>query len=116
MSRSVGDVLAKKAGVVAEPEVTQFVFDPQDSLHLLPRYVVLASDGIWDVMSNEQVAEFCCDKRWEGKSTQKIADSMIKHARQRWLQAPANVGVTQEQYADIDDISVVILKLEFVTN
>ena len=41
---------------------------------------------------------------------------MIKHARQRWLAAPANLGVTQEQYADIDDISVVILKLEFVTN
>ena len=69
MSRSVGDVLAKKAGVVAEPEVTMFVFDPQDSLHITPKFVVLASDGIWDVMSNEQVAEFCCDKRNEGKSS-----------------------------------------------
>ena len=53
MSRSVGDVLAKKAGVVAEPEMSQFVFDPQDSLHITPKYCVLASDGIWDVLSNE---------------------------------------------------------------
>ena len=77
---------------------------------------MLASDGIWDVMTNEQVAEFCCDKKNETKSTQKIADAMIKHARQRWLQAPANLGVTQEQYADIDDISVIIMRLDFATN
>ena len=55
---------------------------------------MLASDGIWDVMSNEQVAEFCCDKKNENKSAQKIADAMLKLARQRWLQAPANLGVT----------------------
>jgi serine/threonine protein phosphatase PrpC len=53
MSRSVGDVLAKRAGVVAEPEVTQFVLDPETAKHIVPRYVVLASDGVWDVMSNE---------------------------------------------------------------
>lgn len=53
MSRSVGDVLAKKAGVVAEPEISQFVFDPQDIMHITPKFVVLASDGIWDVMTNE---------------------------------------------------------------
>ena len=53
MSRSVGDVLAKRAGVVAEPEVTQFTFDAEQAKHVIPRYLVLASDGIWDVMSNE---------------------------------------------------------------
>ena len=82
----------------------------------MPSFVVLASDGIWDVMSNEQVADFVCDKKWDGKGVQKISDAIIKHSRQRWLNAPANIGVTQEQYADIDDISVVILKLEFVQN
>lgn len=53
MSRSLGDVLAKKAGVVAEPEVTQFIFDPEQAKHILPRFLVLASDGVWDVMTNE---------------------------------------------------------------
>ena len=85
-------------------------------MHITPKFVVLASDGIWDVMTNEQVAEFCCDKKYEGKSAQKIADAMIRTARQRWLQAPANLGVTQEQYADIDDISVIVMRLDFATN
>ena len=56
MSRSLGDVLAKKAGVIAEPEVTTFTYDPEQSPEqrgLIPKWIVLASDGIWDVMSNE---------------------------------------------------------------
>lgn len=56
MSRSLGDVLAKKAGVIAEPEVTRFTYDPEVHLEqrgLVPKWLVLASDGVWDVMSNE---------------------------------------------------------------
>ena len=67
MSRSVGDVLAKRAGVVAEPEVTQFTFDAEQAKHVIPRYLVLASDGVWDVMSNEQVANFVFDSKNQRK-------------------------------------------------
>ena len=28
MTRSLGDILAKKAGVIAEPEITSFTYDP----------------------------------------------------------------------------------------
>ena len=98
---------------MAEPEVTQFNFDPEQAKNIIPRYIVLASDGIWDVMSNEQVANFIFDQRHANKSTQKLAESLLKYARQRWLTAPANMGVQSEMYADIDDISVLILRLEF---
>ena len=56
MTRSLGDVLAKKAGVIAEPEVSSFTYDPIGNyLHrvVVPKWIVLASDGIWDVMTNE---------------------------------------------------------------
>jgi len=117
MSRSLGDVLAKKAGVIAEPELSSFTYDPHssnpDQRGLIPKWVVLASDGIWDVMSNEHVAQFLYDPRNANKSPQKLADLLLKFARSKWLQAPANHGVQHEQFADIDDISVLILKLEW---
>ena len=42
-----------------------------------------------------------------------MAENLLKYARQRWLTAPANMGVTSENFADIDDISVLILRLEY---
>ncbi len=58
MSRSLGDVLAKKAGVIAEPELSTFTYEPEspEQQGVVPKWIVLASDGVWDVMSNEQVA------------------------------------------------------------
>lgn len=53
MSRSLGDALAKKAGVVAEPEISHYKYDPEMVREIPPRFIVLASDGVWDVMSNE---------------------------------------------------------------
>ena len=118
MSRSLGDVLAKKAGVIAEPEISSYTYDPHSSnpdlRGLIPRWVVLASDGVWDVMSNEQVAQFLYDPRNANKSCQKLSEQLLRYARSRWLQAPANLGVQHEQFADIDDISVLILKLDWV--
>ena len=77
MSRSLGDVLAKKAGVIAEPEISCYTYDPENIAHqrgMIPKWIVLASDGIWDVMSNEQVAQFLYDPRNENKSAQKLSE------------------------------------------
>lgn len=82
----------------------------------MPKWAILASDGVWDVMSNEQVAQFLYDPRNANKSTQKLAEQLLKQARANWLLAPANQGVQHEQYADIDDISVLILKLEWLNS
>lgn len=50
VSRAIGDRMLKPF-VVAEPEVKQFTRTKAD------RYVVLASDGVWDTVSNEDVAQ-----------------------------------------------------------
>lgn len=75
---------------------------------------MLASDGIWDVMSNENVAQFLYDPRNANKSCNTIAEQLLRFARAKWLQAPANLGVQHEQFADIDDISVLVLKLDWL--
>ena len=65
-------------------------------------------------MSNEQVAQFLYDPRNHGKSAQKLSELLLKQARANWLLAPANHGVQHEQFADIDDISVLLLKFEWI--
>ena len=51
MSRSIGDGMAKGLGVIAEPEVKIFYTSPEAKL----ASIVLASDGIWDVIDSNEL-------------------------------------------------------------
>ena len=51
MSRSLGDAVAKEIGVCYEPEIMLRNIN-RDNI-----YIVVASDGLWDVLSNQQVEE-----------------------------------------------------------
>jgi serine/threonine protein phosphatase PrpC len=51
MSRSLGDAVAHKCGVSAEPEVFEHTTDPSDE------FMVLATDGVFDVLDNQQVVQ-----------------------------------------------------------
>lgn len=51
MSRAIGDA-SLKPFVTCAPEITSRKIDDDDC------YLVLATDGLWDVMSNEEVASF----------------------------------------------------------
>ena len=51
MSRSFGDYVASTVGVVADPEVTYFKVDFDSG------FLVVASDGVWEFLSNEKVCE-----------------------------------------------------------
>lgn len=55
LSRSIGDETASSVGCTARPEVTYFALRPG-----LDAYLVIASDGVWDVMSNDEVRERGC--------------------------------------------------------
>lgn len=47
MTRSLGDAVAAKAGVIADPEIFESQLTTED------KFIVLASDGIWEFLSNE---------------------------------------------------------------
>ena len=49
MARSFGDLVAASVGVSPEPEVRHFELEPDD------KFIVIASDGVWEFLSNEQV-------------------------------------------------------------
>ena len=50
MSRSFGDRVAHSVGVSHEAEVWSF------TLSLNDKFMVIASDGVWEFLSNEDVA------------------------------------------------------------
>ena len=51
MSRSIGDYIAHTVGVSTDPEVMKFELTPQD------KFIIIASDGVWEFLSNEDVAK-----------------------------------------------------------
>ncbi|KAI5054972.1 hypothetical protein GOP47_0030117 [Adiantum capillus-veneris] len=51
MARSLGDYCLKNFGVISEPVITYRRLSVRD------RFIILASDGVWDVLSNEQAVE-----------------------------------------------------------
>uniref|UniRef100_A0A6B2LG99 PPM-type phosphatase domain-containing protein n=1 Tax=Arcella intermedia TaxID=1963864 RepID=A0A6B2LG99_9EUKA len=53
VTRSFGDIkLKRNKFLIAEPEFTETLLEPED------RFVILASDGLWDVMSEEEAVAF----------------------------------------------------------
>lgn len=49
MSRSFGDYVAQRVGVISEPEVKTRKLKPED------KFMVVASDGVWEFLSNDDV-------------------------------------------------------------
>jgi len=50
MSRSLGDYVAHSVGVIPDPELLY------DELNGDDQFLVIASDGVWEFLSNEDVA------------------------------------------------------------
>lgn len=53
MSRSIGDAIGKEIGVISTPMCNSFMFDKSTDL-----FLIIASDGIWDVMNCTEVINF----------------------------------------------------------
>ena len=58
MSRSLGDSKGKEIGIIADPIVKSYPLIETEG------FIVLASDGIWDMLSNEEVVEVVDKARW----------------------------------------------------
>lgn len=53
MSRSIGDSIGKTIGIISNPICNSFMLDKNSDL-----FVVIATDGIWDVMHSNEVINF----------------------------------------------------------
>ncbi|CAD6251368.1 unnamed protein product [Miscanthus lutarioriparius] len=93
MARSLGDYLLKRHGVVSEPEVTHRRVAPGDL------FIILATDGVWDVLSNEEVVSIVCATPRKQHASKAVAEA----AAQRWR--------TRYPASRVDDCSAVCLFL-----
>ena len=54
MTRSFGDVMASKVGVISEPDILEFEIQKGKWLIKLEnKFMVIASDGLWEFITNE---------------------------------------------------------------
>ena len=96
-TRSLGDADAHiHLGVSALPEMGLRTLGEND------RYFVLASDGVWDYMTNEEVMEYCATN----SDPLKAAEAIVADASERWA--------TRDADNRRDDITVVIVKTDLI--
>ncbi len=115
MSRSLGDSIAHEIGVIGTPMITSHA-----ETHGMDFFLVLASDGVWDVMENQEVCDFVEAYRHKSlrevsvpkqltsvqPETVTIAQLLCEEARARW------VHVVEAEDVHIDDISCIVLELQ----
>ena len=49
MSRSLGDMVAASVGCSQDAEIFDFTLESKD------KFIIIASDGVWEFLTNEQV-------------------------------------------------------------
>merc|ERR1712174_131631 len=76
MSRSLGDAVAHTAGVISEPEFTERELDPSTD-----RFLVVATDGLWEFCLNEEVVEMTNAAKGPGEAV----DCLVREANNRWM-------------------------------
>lgn len=75
MARAFGDFCLKDYGVIAIPEVSCRLLTERD------QFVVLASDGVWDVLSNEEVVEIVSSAPTRSLAARMLVESAVREWR-----------------------------------
>jgi serine/threonine protein phosphatase PrpC len=77
MSRSFGDQAAAEVGVNATAEITEMNLIEAD------KFMILASDGVWEFISNDQAVNIVMP-HYNNNSAEKAAEALIREAMKRW--------------------------------
>ncbi|CAI9260721.1 unnamed protein product [Lactuca saligna] len=76
MSRTFGDFVLKSHGIIAVPDVSYHRLTSKD------QFLVLASDGVWDVLSNNTVVSIV----WSADTEESAAKAVVVAATAAWKQ------------------------------
>ncbi|KAK7291011.1 hypothetical protein RIF29_05848 [Crotalaria pallida] len=94
MSRAFGDFMLKDRGVIAIPDISYHTLTSSD------QFIVLASDGVWDVLSNDEVASIV----WTADTEDAAARAVVEAANDAWKKTYPT--------SKVDDCTVVCLFLQ----
>jgi len=96
MTRSFGDEVASRVGVNGEPEILELDLQKDD------KFIVLASDGVWEFLDNEDIAKIVVPF-FEVKNAEKAAEAVVRASYISWK---------KEEEGIVDDITCVIIFLD----
>lgn len=96
MTRSIGDTILSKYGVVSQPELTV------TKIGGLEEFYVLASDGVWEFMSSDEVVDFVWKQKSAGVGAEQASKNLVVEAVRRWT----------EREMVVDDTTAVVVYLD----
>ena len=99
MSRSLGDKLAHDVGVSSEPEIKLLELQRKKDRSF---FLLLGSDGVFEVLSNQESCKIVVDALNTGCNLQEATDALLEATKFKWGQNPTGY---------CDDISVVVYAL-----
>ncbi|KAL4513107.1 hypothetical protein ABPG72_017792 [Tetrahymena utriculariae] len=99
MARSFGDQIAQSVGVISEPEVSSYEITEED------KFLVIASDGVWEFLSNEKVVSLVTPYYLK-KDPEGACDRLIKESTAMW----------KKEDDVVDDITAIVVFLNKSSN
>lgn len=96
MSRAIGDSVGNMVGLTAEPDVSMRPLTEDD------KYIIVATDGVWEFISSSEALEYFMTKEKQNQSLNSIATFIASEAWRRWI---------KEEEVVVDDITCVLIKL-----
>ena len=106
MTRSFGDEVAARVGVICEPGkflLTNFFLEILElDLCKDDKFIVIASDGVWEFIQNEEIAQIV-KPFFENKNAEKAAEAVVRESYLRWK---------KEEEGIVDDITCIIVFLD----
>lgn len=105
LSRAIGDLEYKKRSdlkpeeqvICSTPDVVVRELTPEDE------FIVLACDGVWDVMSNQDICDFIKPRLEKGMDLKEVAADVLEHCCSEDPQKTDGLGT--------DNMTVIIVKL-----
>lgn len=95
-TRSIGDSIAEKIGVTADPELSNLRYTPAHA------FLIVASDGVWEFLPSQQAVDVigtCLDNNMSPKEA---AKALVDMAFKAWMKKENRT----------DDISVVVISFK----
>ena len=82
MTRTLGDFAAHKIGLITVPELQNFQLTINDD------FIVIGSDGIWDVMNSGETSGFVREHKYLIKKHPDkpdiVAEALVKCCKDKW--------------------------------
>lgn len=94
MTRSIGDKASRKIGLISTPEVVERKLGSND------KFLIIASDGLWEFISSQEAVEIVANVWGQGKS-EICCEKLLKSAIFQW----------NSKSMSVDDITVIVVFL-----